>query len=215
MTDRLEVLIAPPEILPLYQSLIFRGHPIQAVIDQHNPTRAQLLKVLECMSADRALYKRAATSVQFDPIARAIPKISEQYTETLVAALFRWVYQQGTIEDALNTRGLNADKDPKHRRYLVKMVRDMTLRLSMVHGAIAVMVAPPPKRQLQNTYGLNPNLIEDEAERKRLARNDNHVLKLLGKRGMQARKVAWKYNLSTEEAFKLLGRDCVGRPLRG
>ena len=215
MTDRLEVLIASPDIQPLYQSLVFRGHPVQAAIEKHKPTRKQLIEVAMCIRADHELFQRAAESVQFYPIARAIPKLAEQYSETLVAALFRWVYQQGTIEDALNTRGLNADKDPKHCRYLVKMVRDMAVCLSNVYAAISVFIAPPPRRQLQNTYGLNPDTIDDVGERKRKARNDNHVLKLLGKRGMQARTVAWRYNLSADEAFKILGRDCVGRPLRG
>jgi hypothetical protein len=214
MTSRLNIVIPKPEIQPLYQALVFRGHPLEASLQLYEPTREQLLQVYDCLEADNALFTRAVNSVVFDPVATAIPKLTSDYSETLVAALFRWVYQQETIEDALNTKGLNADKDPKHRRYLVKMVRDFAVRTSNLQAAFGVMLAPPPRLQLLNTYGLNPDAVEDERERKRLARNDNHVLKLLGKRGMQARTVAWRYNLSTEDVFQILGRDSIGRPAR-
>ncbi|WP_165220371.1 hypothetical protein [Affinirhizobium pseudoryzae] len=98
-------------------------------------------------------------------------------------------------------------------RLFVWMVRDTLARYEAARLALRNAMLIGNKRSLPNTYRLDPAKIDDAAERRRLARNDNYIRHLLGKRGMRGGTICYKYRLPLSDALQI--RDSANEWRRG
>ncbi len=100
------------------------------------------------------------------------------------------------------------------RELMVALLVDRHRRIEHVLRTMFDTSKAKEKLDLQNSYQASAAVDVNVAERRRLARNANHVSKLKGGRGLQLRTIMKKFNLSVDDALAVVGRGRDGRPTR-
>ncbi|MFC3165415.1 hypothetical protein [Ciceribacter thiooxidans] len=113
--------------------------------------------------------------------------------------------------DAISSRHHLSARD---RELTVALLVDRHRRIGRALRTMFDVSRANEKLDLQNSYQASAAVDVNFAERRRLARNANHVAKLKGGRGLQLRTIMKKFNLSVDDALAVVGRGRDGRPAR-
>lgn len=202
-------------LLPPFITLIAGGMNVVDLISTHNLTASDLVSLRAMVDQGLAHWRSGSERLRdAQGLRRSSTRVLDgKHTAWIERFLDAFLNGDEIFNNLACKRGLGT----RDRRYVVWVIRQTVARFEAAKLALRNAALIGTKRVLPNTFELDPKKIEDQAERRRLARNCNYVRHLSGRRGFRGGTLMRRYCLTLSEALQIRDsanawrRACVER----